>query len=97
MNPLFSGVALGGLRLKNRIVSLAHGTALVERGVPTEDDFVAGHAGTVRADGLLSELERAGAVVRAIGDCLSPRRLTWNCNLSRDRGERRSSESLRGL
>jgi 2,4-dienoyl-CoA reductase-like NADH-dependent reductase (Old Yellow Enzyme family) len=37
--PLFSEFVLGRLRLRNRIVSLAHGTALVERGVTTEDDL----------------------------------------------------------
>jgi hypothetical protein len=36
---LFSELALGGVRLKNRIVSTAHATALVDRGVPTDDDL----------------------------------------------------------
>jgi 2,4-dienoyl-CoA reductase (NADPH2) len=55
--PLFSELALGSLRLRNRIVSLAHGTALVERGVPTEDDLAyweargAGGAGLVIVGG----------------------------------------------
>jgi len=55
--PLFSEFALGGVRLRNRIVSLAHGTALVERGVPTEDDLAyweargAGGAGLVIVGG----------------------------------------------
>jgi 2,4-dienoyl-CoA reductase (NADPH2) len=55
--PLFSEFALGSLRLRNRIVSLAHGTALVERGVPTEDDLAywearaAGGAGLVIVGG----------------------------------------------
>ena len=39
-------------------------------------DFVAGHAGAASDDRLVAELERAGVVVRAIGDCVSPRRLT---------------------
>jgi 2,4-dienoyl-CoA reductase (NADPH2) len=39
-------------------------------------DFVVGHAGAVSDDALVAAIERSGTVVRAIGDCLSPRRLT---------------------
>jgi 2,4-dienoyl-CoA reductase (NADPH2) len=39
-------------------------------------DFVVGHAGAMSDAALVGELEERGAVVRAIGDCLSPRRLT---------------------
>jgi 2,4-dienoyl-CoA reductase-like NADH-dependent reductase (Old Yellow Enzyme family)/thioredoxin reductase len=51
--PLFSEFALGGVRLKNRIVSLAHGTALVERGVPTEDDLAYWEARAAGGGGLV--------------------------------------------
>ena len=60
MSTLFSEFALGGVRLKNRIVSLAHGTALVDRGVPTDDDVAywearaAGGAGLVIIGGTLA-------------------------------------------
>jgi 2,4-dienoyl-CoA reductase-like NADH-dependent reductase (Old Yellow Enzyme family)/thioredoxin reductase len=53
VNPLFSEFALGRLRLKNRIVSLAHGTALVERGVPTEDDLAYWEARAAGGAGLV--------------------------------------------
>ena len=36
---LFSPLRLGPLRLKNRIVAVPHGTAMTERGVPTDDDI----------------------------------------------------------
>jgi 2,4-dienoyl-CoA reductase (NADPH2) len=36
---LFSALRLGPLTLKNRIVAVPHGTAMVERGVPTDDDI----------------------------------------------------------
>jgi 2,4-dienoyl-CoA reductase (NADPH2) len=39
-------------------------------------DFVVGHAGAQSDDALVAAVERTGTVVRAIGDCLSPRRLT---------------------
>jgi 2,4-dienoyl-CoA reductase (NADPH2) len=39
-------------------------------------DFVAAHAGAASENGLIAELERAGTVVRCVGDALSPRRLT---------------------
>jgi 2,4-dienoyl-CoA reductase (NADPH2) len=51
--PLFSEFVLGRLRLKNRIVSLAHGTALVERGVPTEDDLAYWEARAAGGAGLV--------------------------------------------
>jgi 2,4-dienoyl-CoA reductase (NADPH2) len=53
VNPLFSELTLGGVRLKNRIVSLAHGTALVELGVPTEDDLAYWEARAAGGAGLL--------------------------------------------
>jgi 2,4-dienoyl-CoA reductase-like NADH-dependent reductase (Old Yellow Enzyme family)/thioredoxin reductase len=53
VNPLFSEFALGRLRLSNRIVSLAHGTALVERGVPTEDDLAYWEARAAGGAGLV--------------------------------------------
>jgi len=57
---LFSELAIGGVRLKNRIVSTAHATALVDRGVPTEDDLAywseraAGGAGLLIVGGTLA-------------------------------------------
>jgi 2,4-dienoyl-CoA reductase (NADPH2) len=36
---LFSELRLGRLRLKNRIVAVPHGTAMIDRGVPTDDDI----------------------------------------------------------
>jgi 2,4-dienoyl-CoA reductase (NADPH2) len=47
-------------------------------GEPSEllADVVAGHAGAMSNDALVAEVERDGAVVRSIGDALSPRRLT---------------------
>jgi 2,4-dienoyl-CoA reductase (NADPH2) len=36
---LFSPLRLGPLRLKNRIVAVPHGTAMMDRGVPTDDDI----------------------------------------------------------
>lgn len=36
---LFSPLRLGPLKLMNRIIAVAHGTAMVERGVPTDDDI----------------------------------------------------------
>jgi 2,4-dienoyl-CoA reductase (NADPH2) len=50
---MFSEFALGSIRLKNRIVSLAHGTALVERGVPTEDDLAYWEARAAGGAGLV--------------------------------------------
>jgi len=39
LETLFSPFPLGALELKNRIVAVAHGTAMTERGVPTDDDI----------------------------------------------------------
>ena len=36
---LFSPCTLGALELRNRIVAVPHGTAMIERGVPTDDDL----------------------------------------------------------
>ena len=36
---LFSPARLGPLRLKNRIVAVPHGTGMIDRGVPTDDDI----------------------------------------------------------
>src|SRR4051794_11229990 len=53
MSLLFSELAFGGVRLKNRIVSTAHATALVDRGVPTEDDLAYWEARAAGGAGLL--------------------------------------------
>jgi 2,4-dienoyl-CoA reductase (NADPH2) len=60
MKLLFSELAFGGVRLKNRIVATAHATALVDRGVPTDDDLAyweeraAGGAGLLIIGGTLA-------------------------------------------
>ena len=60
MSLLFSEQAIGRVRLKNRIVATAHATALVDRGVPTEDDLAywseraAGGAGLLIVGGTLA-------------------------------------------
>lgn len=50
-----------------------------------EADLVAGHAGVIAEDSLVAPLEAAGLVVRTIGDCVAPRRLTqamWDADRS---------------
>ena len=58
---LFSEFQVGSLRLRNRIVALPHGTAMVERGVPTDDDLAyweeraAGGAGLLIVGGTVAD------------------------------------------
>jgi 2,4-dienoyl-CoA reductase (NADPH2) len=47
-------------------------------------DYVAGHAGTSSNDELVSQLDDCRVVIRTIGDCVSPRRLT-HANWDADR------------
>ena len=69
---LFSPYELGRVELKNRIVAVPHGTAMIERGIPTDDDIAywearaAGGVGamiigatTTHASGVLRDRRRA--------------------------------------
>jgi hypothetical protein len=47
-------------------------------------EYVAGHAGASSNDELVSQLDHCRAVIRTIGDCVSPRRLT-HANWDADR------------
>ena len=55
-------------------VTLTH--VLTGDSTEIEADFVAGHAGFISDDALAGQLSGGGAVVRTIGDCVSPRRLS---------------------
>jgi 2,4-dienoyl-CoA reductase (NADPH2) len=61
-------------RVAPGVVHLAH--TLTGEPFELAADFVAGHAGTASRDELVAGLGAGGATVRAIGDCVSPRRLT---------------------
>src|ERR687888_190583 len=50
---LFSEFRLGSLLLKNRVVGLPHGSAMVDRGVPTDDDLAYWEARAAGGAGLL--------------------------------------------
>jgi 2,4-dienoyl-CoA reductase (NADPH2) len=61
-------------RVRARQVSLTH--LLTGQGAELEIDFVAGHCGAMSNDELLPQVSSGGRIVRTIGDCVSPRKLT---------------------
>ncbi len=77
LHPL---VHVNGIRNGN--VTLVH--ALTGDRLELPADFVAVHAGTISNDGLAALPPESGAIVRTIGDCVSPRRLT-HANWDADR------------
>jgi 2,4-dienoyl-CoA reductase (NADPH2) len=68
--------------IRNGSVALVH--ALTGDPLELPADFVAVHAGTMSNDGLAALTSDSGAIVRTIGDCVSPRRLT-HANWDADR------------
>lgn len=61
-------------RVHARQVSLTH--LLTGQAAELEIDFVAGYSGAMSNDELLPEVSSEGRIVRTIGDCVSPRKLT---------------------
>jgi 2,4-dienoyl-CoA reductase (NADPH2) len=61
-------------RVRPGRVSLTH--LLTGEPAELQVDFVAGHAGAVSDDELLAHVSGEGRIVRTIGDCVSPRKLT---------------------
>jgi 2,4-dienoyl-CoA reductase (NADPH2) len=68
--------------ISNGSVALVH--ALTGDSLELPADFVAVHGGTISNDGLAALPWESGAIVRTIGDCVSPRRLT-HANWDADR------------
>jgi 2,4-dienoyl-CoA reductase (NADPH2) len=73
---LFSPLRLGPLRLKNRIIAVPHGTAMVERGVPTDDDIAFWEA---RAAGGVAAMITGATTTHPSGVLRDRRRMEpWN-------------------
>jgi 2,4-dienoyl-CoA reductase (NADPH2) len=63
-------------RVRDSMVSLSHN--LTGDSLELRADFIAAHAGTISNDELVAKLPAdESAIVRTIGDCVSPRRLTY--------------------
>ncbi|MFZ0379688.1 MAG: hypothetical protein WAL38_17800, partial [Solirubrobacteraceae bacterium] len=77
---LYPLVHVNGIR--DGSVALVH--ALTGDPLELPADSVVVHAGTVSNDGLAGLPAESGAIVRTIGDCVSPRRLT-HANWDADR------------